>query len=284
MTEPNEPVEGNGGFSFQDKRRIDPETGEVREQPAAPGPEPADEFDRIVEGIEVEGGFEAVDARVTELTADLQRVHAEYANYRKRVERDRETVKDLAVGAALGDLLPVLDDIGRARDHGDLEGAFKSVAESFESTVARIGLDAALRWSRDRVGSATLAYSAVRAKFDGGPYDDNRVPLVPTHTLSVNGDYYLLHSLALMGGVRYVTRQYLGSDFNNSAPPLKGYTLVDCGLRYEPSFIEGLRVTLSVDNVFGRDYCDYAGWSSFSGDYYYPGRGRFWKVGATFTF
>ncbi len=141
MTEPNEPVEGNGGFSFQDKRRIDPETGEVREQPAAPGPEPADEFDRIVEGIEVEGGFEAVDARVTELTADLQRVHAEYANYRKRVERDRETVKDLAVGAALGDLLPVLDDIGRARDHGDLEGAFKSVAESFESTVARIGLD-----------------------------------------------------------------------------------------------------------------------------------------------
>ncbi len=140
MTEqPNEPTEGNGGFSFQDKRRIDPDTGEVREQPAAPGPAPADDFDQIVEGLE--GDFEAVDTKVAELTADLQRVHAEYANYRKRVERDRETVKDLAVGAALGDLLPVLDDIGRARDHGDLEGAFKSVAESFESTVARIGLD-----------------------------------------------------------------------------------------------------------------------------------------------
>jgi iron complex outermembrane receptor protein len=148
----------------------------------------------------------------------------------------------------------------------------------------RMGLDAALRWSRDRVGSASLAYSAVRAKFDGGPYDDNRVPLVPTHTIGINGDYYLLHSLALMGGVRHVARQYLGSDFNNSARPLKGYTLVDCGLRYEPSFIEGLRVTLSVDNVFGRNYCDYAGWSNFSGDHYYPGRGRFWKVGATFTF
>ncbi len=139
MTEPNEPVEGNGGFSFQDKRRIDPETGEVREQPAAPGPAPADDFDQIVEGLE--GDFEAVDTKVAELTADLQRVHAEYANYRKRVERDRETVKDLAVGAALGDLLPVLDDIGRARDHGDLEGAFKSVAESFESTIARLGLE-----------------------------------------------------------------------------------------------------------------------------------------------
>ena len=139
MTEPNEPVEGNGGFSFQDKRRIDPDTGEVREQPAAPGPAPADDFDQIVEGLE--GDFEAVDTKVAELTADLQRVHAEYANYRKRVERDRETVKDLAVGAALGDMLPVLDDIGRARDHGDLEGAFKSVAESFESTVARLGLE-----------------------------------------------------------------------------------------------------------------------------------------------
>ena len=140
MTEqPNEPGEGNGGFSFQDKRRIDPETGEVREQPAAPGPAPADEFDQIVEGLE--GDFEAVDTKVAELTADLQRVHAEYANYRKRVERDRETVKDLAVGAALGDMLPVLDDIGRARDHGDLEGAFKSVAESFESTISRLGLE-----------------------------------------------------------------------------------------------------------------------------------------------
>ena len=140
MTEqPNEPTEGNGGFSFQDKRRIDPDTGEVREQPAAPGPAPADDFDQIVEGLE--GDFEAVDTKVAELTADLQRVHAEYANYRKRVERDRETVKDLAVGAALGDMLPVLDDIGRARDHGDLEGAFKSVAESFESTIARLGLE-----------------------------------------------------------------------------------------------------------------------------------------------
>lgn len=139
MTEPNEPVEGSGGFSFQDKRRIDPETGEVREQPAAPGPVPADDFDSIVEGLE--GDFEAVDTKVAELTADLQRVHAEYANYRKRVERDRETTKDLAVGAALGDLLPVLDDVGRAREHGDLEGAFKSVAESFESTVARLGLE-----------------------------------------------------------------------------------------------------------------------------------------------
>lgn len=138
MSEPDEPR-----FSFQDKRRIDPETGEVREQPsAAPGPpDSLDEFEEIVEGLVVEEELVAVDNQVAELTADLQRVHAEYANYRKRVDRDRESSRDLAVGSALAELLPVLDDIGRARDHGDLEGAFKSVAESLESTVARLGLE-----------------------------------------------------------------------------------------------------------------------------------------------
>jgi molecular chaperone GrpE len=135
VTEPTD-----GGFSFQDKRRIDPETGEVREQPAAPGPAP-DDFDAIVEGLDVQVPVDEADAKVAELTADLQRVHAEYANYRRRVERDRETVKDLAVGAAVAELLPVLDDIGRAREHGDLEGAFKSVAEALLATVARMGLE-----------------------------------------------------------------------------------------------------------------------------------------------
>ncbi len=132
------------GFSFQDKRRIDPETGEVREPgvtPGGPAPTPGDGFDEIVSGLEVETDLSAVDTKVAELTTDLQRVHAEYANYRKRVDRDRDVNRDLAVGSALSELLPVLDDIGRARDHGDLEGAFKSVAESLEATVARLGLE-----------------------------------------------------------------------------------------------------------------------------------------------
>jgi molecular chaperone GrpE len=134
VTEPTD-----GGFSFQDKRRVDPETFEVREQPpAAPGPE--DPFDEIVEGLVVDADLAAVDDTVAELTADLQRVHAEYANYRKRVERDREVQREQSVAATLGELLPVLDDIGRAREHGDLEGAFKSVAEVLEATVARLGL------------------------------------------------------------------------------------------------------------------------------------------------
>jgi len=137
VTEPND-----GGFSFQDKRRIDPETGEVREPAAAPGPAPSgDEFDQIVEGLDVGSDVTEVDAKVVELTADLQRVHAEYANYRRRVDRDRDTVKDAAVGSALAELLPVLDDVSRAREHGDLEGAFKVVAESLEATVAKLGLE-----------------------------------------------------------------------------------------------------------------------------------------------
>src|SRR5579875_2538200 len=61
-------------------------------------------------------------ARLAERTADLQRLQAEYANYRKRVERDRLAVREQALANVLTELLPVLDDIGRAREHGELTG------------------------------------------------------------------------------------------------------------------------------------------------------------------
>jgi molecular chaperone GrpE len=77
---------------------------------------------------------------LAERTADLQRVQAEYANYRKRVERDREAVREFAVGDALSALLPVLDDIGRAREHGELEGGFRQVAEALDAAVTKLGL------------------------------------------------------------------------------------------------------------------------------------------------
>ncbi|MGW8377641.1 nucleotide exchange factor GrpE [Streptomyces sp. ODS28] len=75
-----------------------------------------------------------------ERTQDVQRLQAEFANYRRRVERDRASVKETAVANLLTDLLPVLDDIGRARDHGELVGGFKSVAESLEMVAAKMGL------------------------------------------------------------------------------------------------------------------------------------------------
>ncbi|MBB4713690.1 MULTISPECIES: nucleotide exchange factor GrpE [Streptomyces] len=77
---------------------------------------------------------------LSERTADLQRLQAEFQNYRRRVERDRIAVKEIAIANLLTELLPVLDDIGRAREHGELVGGFKSVAESLESTAAKMGL------------------------------------------------------------------------------------------------------------------------------------------------
>ncbi|MEI7453618.1 MAG: nucleotide exchange factor GrpE [Actinomycetes bacterium] len=123
------------GVRITDKRRIDPETFEVRQQETAGVPE---------EGFEVEGfdaEFDEVESKVAELTGDLQRVHAEYANYRKRVDRDRELIRETAVGGVLTGLLPILDDIERAREHGELEGAFKSVGETLQATCAKLGLE-----------------------------------------------------------------------------------------------------------------------------------------------
>jgi molecular chaperone GrpE len=79
-------------------------------------------------------------ARLAERTADLQRLQAEYANYRKRVDRDRAAVKEQAVASVLTGLLPVLDAIDQAREHGELSGGFKSVADSLTSALNKLGL------------------------------------------------------------------------------------------------------------------------------------------------
>lgn len=85
-------------------------------------------------------GAAVASEQVATLTADLQRVHAEYSNYRKRVERDRELVRERAVESVLLTLLPILDDIGRARAHDELVGGFRSVGEALEAAVSRLGL------------------------------------------------------------------------------------------------------------------------------------------------
>ena len=77
---------------------------------------------------------------VSALTADLQRLQAEYANYKKRVERDRSLSHELAISSVLIELLPVLDDIERAQSHGELTGGFKAVADQVAATTDRIGL------------------------------------------------------------------------------------------------------------------------------------------------
>ena len=91
-----------------------------------------------VEVVDAPG--QEVDPVVT-LTSDLQRLQAEYANYRKRVERDRAVAHESAVGAVLTELLALLDDVARAEQHGELSGGFKSVADQLNSITSRIGLE-----------------------------------------------------------------------------------------------------------------------------------------------
>ena len=94
--------------------------------------------EEVVEDV-VEPGQEADP--VATLTADLQRLQAEYANYRKRVERDRAVAHESAVGAVLTELLALLDDVDRAEQHGELSGGFKAVADQLNSITSRIGLE-----------------------------------------------------------------------------------------------------------------------------------------------
>ena len=93
-------------------------------------------------GEEVEAAApDQVTDPVAALTTDLQRLQAEYANYRKRVERDRAVAHENAVAAVLSELLALLDDLDRAEAHGELTGGFKAVAEQLNSITSRIGLE-----------------------------------------------------------------------------------------------------------------------------------------------
>jgi molecular chaperone GrpE len=175
MTAPEEP--GTGPV-IRDNRRIDPVTGQPRRgkhaasqpagttgagRPGAPGStrhktnedasSPADEASPTQGGADAaarpaeaakaasaDPAASQLKSQLAERTADLQRLQAEYANYRKRVDRDRATVREHAVAGTLSELLPVLDAIGQAREHGELSGGFKSVADSLQAAVGKLGL------------------------------------------------------------------------------------------------------------------------------------------------
>lgn len=139
-----DPGDGEGPV-VRDRRRIDPETGKRREPgAAAPGSPPGTPDADGAAAASVDGVFEeelaAAKTEAQERTDDLRRLQAEYVNYRRRVERDREVVREAAKADVLGSLLDVLDDIGRARDHGDLTGGFRQVAEALEAVTTKAGL------------------------------------------------------------------------------------------------------------------------------------------------
>jgi molecular chaperone GrpE len=128
------------GPVVRDKRRLDPETGEVRDHgTAAAGHAPGRHGAAAAVGS-TDDPLAAAQAEAAERLDHLRRLQAEYVNYRRRVERDREAVRENAIASVLGELLGVLDDIGRARDHGDLNGGFRSVGEALEATTTKLGL------------------------------------------------------------------------------------------------------------------------------------------------
>ncbi|WP_369745243.1 nucleotide exchange factor GrpE [Paenarthrobacter sp. AMU7] len=149
--EPRKPV-------IRDNRKVDPETGEAR-QPDSEATAPTDgnaaptdgdalsQAEEILNGVEVPAeesvaSGAAAEAQAAELRNDLLRLQAEYVNYRKRVERDRAVAGEMAVIGVLNSLLPVLDDVDAARQHGDLEdGPFAAIATKLENALKTYGLE-----------------------------------------------------------------------------------------------------------------------------------------------
>ena len=96
--------------------------------------------EEVIEAVEEAAPVQETDP-VAALTADLQRLQAEYANYRKRVERDRAVAHEMAIGSVLTELLAILDDIDRAAEHNELTGGFKAVADQMATITNRFGLE-----------------------------------------------------------------------------------------------------------------------------------------------
>jgi molecular chaperone GrpE len=132
-------TEDSQGFP-QEPADVPVDAAEPSRNSAAQGAGPPDQAAPGAPGGDVDQELDRVRTQLAERTADLQRLQAEYQNYRRRVERDRIAVREIAIANLLTELLPVLDDIGRAREHGELVGGFKSVGESVETVAAKLGL------------------------------------------------------------------------------------------------------------------------------------------------
>ncbi|GAA2096077.1 nucleotide exchange factor GrpE [Microlunatus panaciterrae] len=138
--------EQHQGPTIRDKRRIDPETYQVREPQAtaapAAGTESVDSAEQPAADQQQQNDETAeLKVALAERTSDLQRLQAEYVNYKRRVDRDREVVKTHAVEGVLKELLHVLDDVRSAQEHGELTGGFKAVAEEVQRVATKYGLE-----------------------------------------------------------------------------------------------------------------------------------------------
>ncbi|MFP5347780.1 MAG: nucleotide exchange factor GrpE [Actinomycetes bacterium] len=139
------------GPVVRDRRRLDPETGQVRHPEAQPDHDAATsapQSDGVREALTSTPAAddEALAGAAAQLAAerleDLQRLQAEFVNYRKRVDRDRDVARESAIAGFVEAMLPVLDDIYFARQHGDLtDGPFAAIAEKLEGVLSRYGVE-----------------------------------------------------------------------------------------------------------------------------------------------
>ena len=146
-TSPNSAEEPEPRLHIRDNRRIDPETYEVREPQETAAPAARDVTTDVQDSAKAEQAS-ADQARIAELTAslaertaDLQRLQAEYVNYKRRVDRDRDLSRKVTIEGVIKDFLSVLDDVRSAREHEELTGGFKAVAEEIERVTAKYGLE-----------------------------------------------------------------------------------------------------------------------------------------------
>lgn len=150
------PEEEQEGLHISDKRRFDPETYQRRGNAPEPaegqgaGPQEQEEVEVEVpsdfvvpddlSSIEADQRVAEMETQVRERTEDLQRLQAEYVNYKRRVDRDRDLARQGGIETVMLDLLEVFDDLQAAKAHEDLTGGFKAVAEEIEKVATKHGL------------------------------------------------------------------------------------------------------------------------------------------------
>lgn len=157
--------------------------------------------------------------------------------------------------------------------------------------TVREGLNLHFGWEREKVAGVQLAYSLVKAQFDGGEFNDKEIPGVPEQTISLTGRVYLWEECFVFGGYRFQTEEWAISDFNNSGAyagsrkygRIPAYGVFHIGAEYAPEFVEwlkGFKFGFTVDNLFNKNYCDYVTY----GTAYYPGAGRSYMFTVRYEF
>ena len=147
----------------------------------------------------------------------------------------------------------------------------------------RIGLDTGFSWKREKVAEASIRYGLVKADFGSGEYHGCDVPYVPNHRIRVEGGFWLFGEIEIKVGYSFVGSQYLSGDYLNEGDKLPAYSLFDAGVHYEPSWAKGWKASFVIDNLFDRNYCDYALYSAW-GNSYYPACGRSFMFALSYEF